>query len=59
MNVLLKGEGMTKEDLSKKNLSFGANGVNFFQRETGVTKQIKDSWASFFMGVHCVVYKTK
>jgi hypothetical protein len=31
MNALVKGGGSTKEELSKKLLCFGPNGVNVFQ----------------------------
>jgi hypothetical protein len=40
----MKGEGLSKEELSKKFLCFGANGVNAFQGgKNGMTKQIKKS----------------
>jgi len=59
MVTLLKGGGLMKENLSKKFLCFGIDGVNVFQGgKTRVTKQIKDSWAPFSMGVHCVVRRT-
>jgi hypothetical protein len=58
MNVLLKGGGLTKEELSKKLLWFGIDGVNVLQgRKTWTTKQIKNSWAPFFMGVHCIAHR--
>jgi hypothetical protein len=53
MNFMMKGGGLNKEELSKKFLCFGANGMNVFKGgKIKVTKQIKDSWAPFFMGVH-------
>jgi hypothetical protein len=48
-----------KKNLSKKFLCFGIDGVNVFQGgKTRITKQIKDSWAPFSMGVHCVACRT-
>jgi hypothetical protein len=39
-------------------LCFGANGVNAFEKgKTKVTKQIKDTWVPFYMGIHFVVNK--
>jgi hypothetical protein len=59
MVTLLKGEGLMEENMSKKFLCFGANGVNVFEGgKTRVTKQIKDSCAPFSMGVHCVAHRT-
>jgi hypothetical protein len=55
----MKGGGLNKEELSKKFLCFGANGVNMFQGgKNGMTKQIKESWAPFSMDVHCVTHRT-
>jgi hypothetical protein len=31
MNALLKGEGLTKEELAEKLFCFGEHGVNLFQ----------------------------
>jgi hypothetical protein len=57
MNSMMKDGRSSKEELSKKLLCFGANGVNMFQGgKIKVTKQIKDSWAPFSMGVHCVAH---
>ncbi len=59
MVTLLKGGGLMKENLSKKFLCFGIDGVNVFQGgKTRITKQIRDSWTPFSMGVHCVVCRT-
>jgi hypothetical protein len=59
MNFIMKGERLSKEEMSKKLLCFGANGMNMFKGgKTGMTKQIKDSWAPFSMGVHCVAHRT-
>ncbi len=42
MNAVMKGGGLTKEDLSRKFLCFGVDEVNVFQHgKTSVTKQIK------------------
>jgi len=59
MISMMKGGGLSKEELSKKLLCFGADEMNVFQRgKTKLTKQIKDSWAPFSMGVHCVAHHT-
>jgi len=56
---LLKGGGLMKENMLQKFLCFGADGANVFQGgKTRVTKQIKDSWAPFSMGVHYVAHRT-
>lgn len=50
---IVKRSGLTKENMSKKLLCFKANGVNAFQGgRIGITKQIKDVWTPFSMGVH-------
>jgi len=55
----MKGEGLSKEELSTKLLCFGVDGVDVFQEgKIGMTKQIKHSWASFSMGVRCVAHCT-
>ncbi len=42
MNEVIKGGGLTREDLSKKFLCFGIDEVNVFQHgKTNVIKQIK------------------
>ncbi len=59
MVVLMKCGGLTREDVAKRLLCFGANGTSIFsQWETRVTRQIKDVWAPFSMGVHCVAHKS-
>jgi hypothetical protein len=48
MNSIMKGGGLNKEELSKRLLCLGVDGMNVFKRsKTGMTKQIKDSWAPF------------
>jgi len=52
-----EGWGLSMEELSKKLLCFGVDGVNMFQGvKNRVTKQIKDSWAPFSMDVHYVAH---
>ncbi len=59
MNFMMKGGELSKVKLSKKLVCFGVDGVNVFQgSKIGVTKQIKNSWAPFSMGVHCVAHCT-
>jgi hypothetical protein len=42
MNAVLKGGGLTREDLSKKFLCFGVDEMNVFQHgKKNITKQIK------------------
>jgi hypothetical protein len=54
---MMKGGGLSTEELSKKHLCFGVDGVNVFQGgKIGVTKQIKDSWAPFSTSVHYVAH---
>ncbi len=50
---------MTREDVAKKLLCFGADVASIFQGgKTRVIKQIKETWAPFSMGVHCVAHRT-
>jgi hypothetical protein len=59
MVALLKGGELTRGDVTKKLLCFGANVVSIFQQgKTRVIKQIKETWAPFLMGVHCVAHRT-
>jgi hypothetical protein len=56
---LMRCGGLTSENMSKKLLCFGANGTFIFQGgKTSVTRQIKDVWAPFSMGVHCEAHRT-
>jgi hypothetical protein len=55
---MMKGGGLSREKLSQKLLCFGANGMNMFPRsKIKMTKQTKNSWALFSMGVHCVTHR--
>ncbi len=48
MNAMMKGGGLTKEDLSKKFLCFEVDEMNVFQHgKTNVTKEIKILWHLF------------
>jgi hypothetical protein len=59
MNFMMKGGELNREELFKKLLCFGLDGLNVFQgSRTRVTKQIKDSQAPFSMGLHCVTHRT-
>ncbi len=59
MVALMKCGGLTREDVAKRLLCFGANGASIFsQGEISVTRQIKDVWAPFSMGVPCVAHKS-
>ncbi len=56
MATLMKCGALIREEVVKKLLCFCADGTLFFRGETCVTKQIKDVWAPFSMGVHCVAH---
>jgi hypothetical protein len=57
MFALMKGGGLTTEDVAK-NLCFRADGAFVFQGgKTRVIKQIKETWAPFSMGVYCVAHR--
>jgi len=58
MVALMKCGGLTKEDVAKRLLCFGADGTSIFHKgHKG--RQIKDVWAPFSMGVHCVAHNSK
>jgi hypothetical protein len=58
MNALLVSGGLNKDQLLGKLFCFGANGVSVFQGvKIGVTKHIKEFWASFSMGFHCIAHR--
>jgi hypothetical protein len=58
MATMMKGGLLTREDVAK-NLCFHVDGVFFFQGgKTRLIKQIKEAWAPFSMGVHCVTHRT-
>ncbi len=58
MNALLVSGGLSKEKLSRKFLYFCANGVSVFQgAKIGIIKHIKEFWASFSMGFHCIAHR--
>jgi hypothetical protein len=52
--ILIKCRGLIRGDVSKKLLCFAVDGVFFFKGETCVTRQIRNVWAPFSMGVHWV-----
>jgi hypothetical protein len=57
--ALIRCGDLTREDVSKKLLCFGANRTFIFQGgKTNVTREIKDVWAPFSMGVNCEAHKT-
>jgi hypothetical protein len=59
MVALLKGGGLTKEDVAKK-LCFGVDVASIIQGgKTRVIKQIIETWVPLSMGVHCVAHRTK
>jgi len=47
----MKGGGLSKEELSKKFLCFGTNGMNVFEGgKNGVTSKLKQILGPFFHG---------
>jgi hypothetical protein len=51
--------GLTKYLISKKLITFNADGVFVFQStKLSVTKQLVDGWAPHSIGVHCMVHRT-
>jgi len=58
MKALQDGGDLTLEQLSRRLLCFGADGVSTFQgTRSGVTVQIKGRFAPFCLGVHCMAHK--
>jgi hypothetical protein len=58
MGVVAIRGGLQPEEVIKKLLCFGADGVSAFQgKKTGVTKQIQSKHAPFVMGVHCMAHR--
>ncbi len=53
----LMHEGGTKKLISKKLMTFSANGVFVFQStRSKVTQQISNGWVPYSMGVHCMAH---
>jgi len=51
------GGDVTLEQISKKLLCFGADGVSTFQgTRSGVTTQLQTKFAPFYMGIHCIAH---
>lgn len=50
--------GLDSETIAKKLISFGADGCSAMQgNRASVTQQIKEKFASFAIGVHCVTHR--
>jgi hypothetical protein len=57
-NVLQYG-GLLESNLASKLINFGAYGVSIFQgAKSGVTAQLKEKFAPYMLGVHCVAHQT-
>jgi len=57
-NVLQYG-GLLESDLVSKLISFGANGILVFHGvKNVVTTQLKEKFAHYMLGVHCVAHQT-
>lgn len=58
MDSVAIGGGLDPEALASKLLSFGADGVSVLQgHRSGVTTQVKEKYAPFAVGVHCVAHR--
>ena len=58
MDALNNEGGLTIEDIAKKVVSFGADGVNTFQgHKMEVTTQFREKWAPFSVGIHCISHR--
>jgi hypothetical protein len=50
--------GVGIDEIAKKLLCFGADGVTVFQGlKVGVTKQLQTKYAPFMTGMHCFVHR--
>jgi hypothetical protein len=59
MQALMHERNLMKNLISKKLMTFSANGVFVFQSiSSGVIRQISNVWAPHSMGVHCMVHIT-
>ncbi len=58
MQVIMIGGGLPQNQIAQKLICFGVDGVNVFQRtRTSVTKQIHDSYAPNYLGIHCMAHE--
>ena len=58
VEVVVTGNGLEKKALAAKLISFGCDGVSTLCGvRTGVTVQIKERYAPFSHGVHCVAHR--
>jgi hypothetical protein len=56
---LLVDGGMTKAEIGRKLISFGADGASVFQgRKGGVTKRMVETISPYMMGYHCMAHRT-
>jgi len=58
MGLVSSGGGLDALAVAKKLLSFGANGASTLQgAQSGVTQQIKEKYAPFANGIHCMAHR--
>ena len=58
VSALYEEGGLSREEMGKKLICFGANGVNVFQgHHNGCTIQMHDYYAPLNLGVHCMAHK--
>jgi len=58
MTALQCGGDLNSDQISRKLVCFGADGVSTFQgAKSGVTLQLRMKWAPFCMGVHCMAHR--
>jgi hypothetical protein len=59
MDSVLQYGGLLKSVIVLKLVSFGANGIwDFKGAKSGVTTQLKEKFAPYMVGVHCVPHQT-
>jgi hypothetical protein len=57
-SALLEEGGLSREEIGKKLICFGADGVNVFQgHHNGCITQMRDFYAPFSLGVHCMAHR--
>jgi hypothetical protein len=57
-SALLEEGGLSREEIGKKLICFGADGVNVFQgHHNGCITQMHDFYAPFSLGVHCMAHR--
>jgi hypothetical protein len=59
MNSLITQGDLKEENIASRLIRFGANGVNTLQGfKFGIKVQVQHQYASFVIGMHCIVHWT-